>query len=162
HARFQPSVKKLLKDSSRHFDGSPYTSPVNDFAIAPNTPSFVPCVSWASAGVTTQSTIAASVRRVKRCAHLVRIPYSSCSFEAIRVLTLRLQASNAREFPWARSILRSQSARVSEVLSRPRWAEASVNGRMLRARSAILLAPGPRHRRDRRSSDHRPPGGPDW
>jgi hypothetical protein len=83
-------VKKLLKDNSRHFEGSPYTSPVNDFPMAPNTPSFeaggVSCeagdvcceagdVCWAMPGTPVQSTLAPSTREAKRRTLFVRIAF---------------------------------------------------------------------------------------
>jgi len=76
-------VKKLLKDNSRHFEGSPYTSPVNDFPMAPNTPSFeaggVSCeagdVCWAMPGTPVQSTLAPSTRQAKRRSLFVRIAF---------------------------------------------------------------------------------------
>jgi len=59
-------VKKVLQDSSRHREGSAYTSPVNDLTMAPSTPSFEPGDVWAAHGNAEASMLAATARPVKK------------------------------------------------------------------------------------------------
>src|SRR5574342_852565 len=85
-ASSQPCVKKDAQDSSRHLEGSAYTSPVSDFTMAPSKPSFGGGdFSWATAGTAVHRTLTLRTRQVTARRERTPMMVASCTCTEARL-----------------------------------------------------------------------------